>query len=163
MASKRTFREFKQGIFKPKNKQKCINKDQIVYRSGLECSFMLKLDNNPNVIQWSSESIIIPYFKSVENRSARYYVDFWFKIVLPDKTTKEFIVEIKPHRQTLPPTESKKKKASTILYENIMFKTNEDKWKAAQQWCSDYQKRGKNISFLIITEKNIDTILGTTK
>jgi hypothetical protein len=60
MAKKRTYREFKQGLYKPQNPSTCLNKTPPEYRSGLERKLMLVLDKNPNVVQWSSEKIIIP-------------------------------------------------------------------------------------------------------
>ena len=154
MAKKRTFREFKQGIFKPINKAKCLNKSDIVYRSGLESKLMMQLDKNSNVISWSSEAVIIPYWKPGENRIARYFVDFYAKLKIGD-TVKEYLFEVKPHRQISKPVANKNKKQSTILYENIQYAINTAKWKAAEEYCAK-----KGYKFLIITEKNIETILG---
>jgi hypothetical protein len=166
MAKKRTYREFKQGIFKPQNSQKCLNKENIVYRSGLELKLMLVLDKNPNVIQWSSEKVIIPYKHPVKSAQsgtpqyARYFVDFYMKLKVGE-VIKEYLVEIKPERQCSRPTTHGNKKQSTLLYENLTFCVNTSKWEAARKWCEN-EKRVKNrdIEFIIITEKNIDTILG---
>jgi len=165
MPKKRTFREFKQGQFKPSNREKCLNKTNPEYRSGLEMKVMTVLDKNPNVLQWSSEQIIIPYIhpiKSAQSGSpeyARYFADFYIKLKVGE-TIKEFVVEVKPDRQTRPATKHGNKKTSTILYEQIQFAINTSKWEAARKWCED-QKRTKNkdISFIILTEKNIDTIV----
>jgi len=166
MAKKRTYREFKQGIFKPQNSQKCLNKENIVYRSGLELKLMLVLDKNPNVVQWSSEKVIIPYKHPVKSAQsgtpqyARYFVDFYMKLKVGE-VIKEYLVEIKPERQCSQPTNHGNKKQSTLLYENLTFCVNTSKWEAARKWCEN-EKRVKNrdIEFIIITEKNIDTILG---
>ena len=161
MKPKRTYREFKQGLYKPVNKAKCLNKTPPEYRSGLEMKMMNVLDKNDNILEWSSEKVVIPYFKSSEQRVARYFVDFYFKIKIGE-IIKEYIVEVKPHKQTLPPTEHGNKKKSTVMYEAVSFLNNTNKWDAARQWCLE-QKRTKNrdIQFIIITEKNIDTILTT--
>ena len=159
MAKKRTFREFNQGTFKPLNKSKCLNKNQIVYRSSLEQQLMIILDKNPNVIAWSSESVIIPYkhpVKSAQSNSpqyARYFVDFYFKLKIGDKT-KEFLVEVKPHSQTKPPTQHGNKKQSTIVYETLQWAVNKAKWEAAKKYCES-----KNMEFIIIDEKNIKQLL----
>lgn len=156
MAKKRSFREFKQGVFKPINKDKCLNKTEIVYRSGLERSVMIVLDKNVNVIKWGSENVVIPYFKPIEERMARYFVDFYIEIKIGEEI-KKYIVEVKPHSQlTVKPHGNKK--TSTILYENIQFAVNKAKWEAAEKWA-----KNKGMEFLIITEKNIDSILGKDK
>lgn len=166
MAKKRTYREFKQGLYKPQNPGKCLNKTPPEYRSGLERKLMLVLDKNPNVVEWSSEKVIIPYKHPVKSAQsgtpqyARYFVDFYMKLKIGE-VVKEFLIEVKPDRQTREATKHGNKKQSTLLYEQIQFAINTSKWDAAKKWCED-QKRLKNrdIKFLIITEKNIDTILG---
>ena len=50
------------GYFKPKNPTKYRgNPTNIVYRSLWERKFMVFCDNNPSILQWGSEEIIIPY------------------------------------------------------------------------------------------------------
>lgn len=166
MAKKRTYREFKQGLYKPQNPSKCLNKTPPEYRSGLERKLMLVLDKNPNVIEWSSEKVIVPYKHPVKSAQsgtpqyARYFVDFYMKLKVGE-VVKEYLVEVKPERQTRKAENHGNKKQSTLLYEQLQFAINTSKWEAAKKWCED-QKRLKNrdIKFLIITEKNIDTILG---
>lgn len=161
MAKKRSYREFKQGIFKPSNPAKCLNKENIVYRSGLERKLMLVLDKNPNVIQWSSEKVIIPYKHPVKTAQsgtpqyARYFVDFYMKLKVGE-VVKEYLIEVKPEKQCSAPTQHGNKKRTTILYENLQWAINKAKWEAAENYC-----KKKNYKFLIINEKNIDTILST--
>jgi len=161
MPKKRTFREFKQGQFKPSNREKCLNKTNPEYRSGLEMKVMTVLDKNPNVLQWSSEQIIIPYIhpiKSAERGSpeyARYYADFYIKLKIGEQI-KELVVEVKPKRQCEKPTTHGNKKTSTLLYENVMWAVNQAKWEAATAYC-----KKKNYIFVIINEDNIDSILST--
>lgn len=45
-------------------------------RSSWETKFSMWVDNNPAVIEWGSETIIIPYVSPIDNRGHRYYVDF---------------------------------------------------------------------------------------
>lgn len=159
MAKKRTYREFKQGLYKPMNPDKCLNKTPPEFRSGLERKLMLVLDKNPNVIKWSSEKVIIPYVhplksaKSGQNEYARYFVDFYMKLKVGEGY-KEFLVEVKPDSQTKKPSCHGNKKQSTIVYENSMWAINQSKWQAAKKYCEK-----KNYQFIIITEKNIDQIL----
>lgn len=159
MAKKRTFREFKQGIYKPLNREKCLNKHEVVYRSKLEQRLMLILDRNPNVISWGSENVVIPYkhpIKSAQSGTpqyARYYMDFYCKLKI-NNVVKEMLIEVKPESQTRPPGKHGNKKSSTILYENLQWSINSAKWEAAHKFCVQ-----KNWGFLIVTEKNIDSML----
>lgn len=148
------FREFKQGLFKPINPSKCLNKSDITYRSHMEFRFMKMCDKNPLVLEWSSESIIIPYHNVVKNKVCRYFVDAYVKIQTP-QGEKQFIIEIKPERQTEKPKASNRKKKSTIIYENAMYAVNTKKWEAAKQFA---RKRG--MEFLIITEKDLEKMEG---
>lgn len=161
MAKKRTYREFKQGVYKPLDTKKCLNKTFPIYRSGLERQMMLVLDKNPNVLSWGSENVIIPYYKSVEKRTARYFLDFYIKLQVGE-LIKEFIIEVKPHSQIKNVTEGvsqKNKKPSTLAYALLSAKTNNDKWVAAEAWCKvQRETKNRDISFIILSEKNIDTI-----
>jgi hypothetical protein len=141
--------KFRQGIFNPKNKQKYIGKEKPVYRSGWELKFFRWCDDNPNVVEWASEAIIIPYLNPVTSKVQRYYTDG--VIALRESTGKinKYIIEIKPSAQVIPPTPGKKKK-STLMYESMRFIQNQAKWDAAKKWC---EKKG--YSFLILTEKEL--------
>ncbi len=158
MAKKRTFKEFKQGIYKPTNREKCLNKVPVVYRSFLEARLFRVLDRSSNVLEWSSEQVIIPYKNPVKSAQegetvySRYFVDVYMKMTIGEEV-KKFIVEIKPFAQTQPPKPSKKKKTSTVIYENAQWSVNQAKWEAARKWA---EKKG--MDFLIITEKNIEIL-----
>jgi hypothetical protein len=102
-----------------------------------------------NVLEWTSESIVIPYVSPLDGRAHRYYVDNSVVIKEGNKIQK-YLVEIKPKKQTMPPVFSKRKKRSTVLYESQMYVRNQAKWKAAKEWC-----RKKNYKFLIITEEEL--------
>lgn len=148
------YKQFRQGIFKPLNKEKCLNTSQIEYRSHLEFRMMKMCDKNPNVLEWSSEQVIIPYMNPVKQKVCRYFVDAYIKLRTPSGD-KKYLVEIKPHRQTEAPTKSNKKKKSTILYENAAFAINTSKWEAAKQFC-----KKKGMDFIILTEIDIDRLEG---
>lgn len=158
--------EYKQGVFSPVNRNKCLNKGQVVYRSSLELKLMRVLDNNSNIIEWSSEQIIIPYkhpIKSAQSGTAqyaRYFVDFYMKLKIGENI-KEYLVEVKPDRQTRKAEKHGNKKLSTLIYEQLQFQINTSKWDAAKKWCENQSRtQNRDIKFIIITEKNIDTILG---
>jgi hypothetical protein len=148
LALKRDHR-FRQGFFKPKNPEKCLNKE-CVYRSGLELSFFQFCDNNPNVIQWGSENVVVEYFDSLQKKNRKYYVDNYVKIK-EGNIVKKYLVEIKPFKQTQPPKEGKRRKKSSLLYEHVQWRNNCDKWAFAKAFA---KKHG--MEFLILTEKEIN-------
>jgi hypothetical protein len=144
---RRTYsKQFKQGIYHPINPDKLIGASTATYRSSFELKFFKFCDLNPNIIKWGSESIAIPYISPIDRRLHHYYIDNIVIIKEGDKIGK-YLVEIKPKNQTLPPTESKRKKHSTLLYEQIMFAKNTAKWSAARKFCE-----AKGYKFLILTE-----------
>ena len=141
---------FRQGYFTPTHPEKYMGKvDQIMYRSSWELAMNKFLDNNPNILRWSSEEIVIPYIKPTDGRQHRYYPDYWIEYVNKDGKVIQEIVEVKPEAQTRPPT-TRGKKQQTILYEQQTWSVNVAKWQAAAAWC---QARG--IIFRVITEKGL--------
>lgn len=140
---------FHQGYYKPINKNKFMG-DVAIYRSSLERKFFHFCDNNPNVIKWGSECIKIPYFDSIQKKNRTYFVDNYVVIKEGD-ILKKYLVEIKPHKQTMEPKSSKGKKKSHLLYESIQYHNNCDKWKFAKEFA---KKNG--MEFIIITEKELN-------
>jgi hypothetical protein len=143
-------RNYTQGIFQPKNKEKYKGSIPIIFRSKLEMLSMRYLDNNPNVISWGSESVVIPYISPKDGKPHRYFVDLVAKLKSKDGTIKNLLIEVKPEKQTFPPTESNKKKPSTMLYEKVQYAVNTAKWQAAKVWAEK-----KNMIFLILNEKHL--------
>jgi hypothetical protein len=139
---------FKQGIYTPKYKEKFIGKIAI-YRSSFELQFMRWADNNPNVLEWGSENIIVPYKSPIDNKVHRYYVDN-FLVLKEGETIKKYLVEIKPSSQTQKPVHSNRKKKQTILYENAQYAVNMAKWEAAKLFA-----KHKGFEFIILTEKEL--------
>lgn len=150
------YRRFKQGVFSPRNKQKFLNPENLaVYRSKLELRFMQICDTNSNILEWSSERVIIPYFNSLKQTTSRYFIDFYIKTA----DGRKFLVEVKPERQMKTAINGTKKtlnknvKRSTILYESAMAQMNKDKWYAAKKWAEDH-----GMSFIIVTEKTLENL-----
>jgi hypothetical protein len=114
----------------------------IVLRSSWEIRFANWCDKNPSVIQWNSEETIIPYRCPTDNRLHRYFIDF--KVTFKDGRT--YLIEVKPHKQTMPP-EFPGKRTQRYLTESLTFIKNQAKWKAAVEYCKD-----RNFEFKIITE-----------
>jgi hypothetical protein len=140
--------QYKQGIFTPHCPQKYKGTTPIIARSSYELKMMRWLDNNPAVISWGSETIIIPYQNPLTGRVHRYFVDFNFTIKTKEGEIKKYLVEVKPHNQTLPPKPGRNTKA--LLKRQAEYIKNQCKWKSAQEWC---QK--KSYEFCIITEKHL--------
>jgi hypothetical protein len=140
--------KFRQGFFKPKNISKYIGKGIPVYRSGWELKFFRWCDNNPKIVEWASESIIIPYVNPVDGKVHRYFTDGVIAIN-ENNTIKKYVVEIKPSTQVQKPIAGKKKH-STLVYESVRYVQNQAKWAAAKKWCEQ-----RNYSFLILTEKEL--------
>jgi len=142
--------KFQQGIFKPKNFMKYKgDSTKIVYRSSWELKFMKYLDMNDRVISWNSEEVIIPYISPIDNKQHRYFVDFWVKFNTKDGI-KEFMIEIKPYTQTQMPKQPKRR-TQRYLTEVETYIVNQAKWKYAKAYCDK-----NNMTFLVITEKNIN-------
>ncbi len=137
------------GLYNPLNDQKYRGSRPIVYRSGLELSFFRWCDRNDRVLQWGSESVVIPYISPKDGRMHRYFVDNVL-ILQTDKGNKKFLVEIKPEKQTMPPSQSARKSKKNVLFEQITWAINSSKWDAAKAWCAK-----NNFEFVILTEKDL--------
>ena len=125
----------------------------VVYRSGLELTFMLYLDNHPQVLKWSSEEQfhVVPYRDPISGKMRRYFTDFWLERVDEEGEVKTFVVEVKPFSQTTPPPRGSNGKINKkYLREAMTYGVNKAKWEAAEQFC---ESRGW--TFTIITEKNL--------
>jgi len=98
---------------------------------------MIYCDTNEAIERWSSEKIRIPYISRINNGKKRnYIVDFWIKL----KSGKEYLIEIKPKKQTVepkPPKTKSQKSLHTYLYSKLMFENNKDKWVAANDFANN--------------------------
>jgi len=140
--------KYRQGKFIPINKSKFIG-TYANYRSGLELKFMRFCDNNSNVIKWGSENVVIPYISPLDGRVHKYYVDN-FVVIREGNIIKNYLIEIKPSKQTQPPKTNYKKKEH-LLYEQSAWIINSAKWEAARELC-----KKKGFEFLILTEKHLN-------
>lgn len=111
---------------------------------------MRRCDTEKNIVQWSSETMVIPYWSRADNRMRRYFVDFIIKVREKSGELKTWLVEVKPKSQTVPPVHSKGKKKKTILTEEYTWMVNNDKWNAAKAFAD---KNG--MGFMILTEDSI--------
>lgn len=143
------YKQFNQGIFNPLNDNKYRGSRPIVFRSGLELNFYRWCDRNDKVLQWGSESVVIPYLSPKDGKLHKYFVDSVL-ILKTENGSKKFLIEIKPSKQTQPPTQSVRKSKKSLLYEQVNWAVNSAKWEAAKNWC---HKNG--FEFVILTEKDL--------
>lgn len=137
------------GVFKPKNRKKYKgNHKNIVYRSSWELSYMMKLDADPNVVEWSSEEFFIPYTDKATGRYGHYYPDMLVKRKEGNKI-KTYLIEIKPLAQVKEPKRGNKSEKK-FLNEVLTYGRNLGKWESAKRYC---EKKGWE--FVILTEKEL--------
>jgi hypothetical protein len=135
--------KYASGKYTIKNPEKYMGKRAPTYRSSCEFTFCTFCDNNTAVVQWSSESITIPYYNPVSGKNTVYVPDFL--VVYRDKNEKQHteLVEIKPSKEaTMEGAKSYRDKLSVAV--------NMAKWAAADNWC-----KANGIRFRVITEYDI--------
>lgn len=138
------------GIFKPNNPDKYLGDiGNIYYRSGWELDVMKWCDKNENIESWVSEEIVITYLNIVDRKRHRYFVDFLIKFT----SGKTYLVEVKPHKETQKPKQSKRKNNKSLIRETTTFATNQSKWHAAEEFAKD-----RGWEFVIWTEKELQSL-----
>lgn len=135
--------KFAQGIFKVTNPQKYVGKREPRYRSGWEHAFMRFCDTNDNILQWASESIVIPYRHPLTGRMTNYVPDFLITYRTKNNKMCAEVIEIKPKKQSI--IESK-----ASARDRAVVAVNYAKWDAATKWC-----RRQGLQFRVITEDDI--------
>jgi hypothetical protein len=135
--------KYANGKFTVKNPEKYMGKRNPTYRSSWEFAFMNFCDNNPAVLNWTSESVKIPYFNPVSGKQTIYVPDFLVVYVDANQKQHTELVEVKPS------TEATMESARNYR-DKLMVAINMAKWAAADSWC-----RANNIRFRVITEFDI--------
>jgi hypothetical protein len=136
--------------WKPKNPQKYLGDHNNIWaRSSWEVRVMNWLDRNPDVIQWGSEELIIPYISPVDGRPHRYFPDFLVKVKTKDGKMKTMVVEIKPERETKEPKQ-RERITKQYINEVMTYGVNQAKWKYAEEYCLD-----RGWEFKVLTEKHL--------
>ena len=146
-----------QGEYKPINASKYKGKWPIYYRSSWEkrlCSFF---DCNDNVIKWTSESIIVPYYNPITQRTHRYYPDFSVEYYDQDGVLIKEIIEVKPERdaaiaegRAAPPARGKRQSVEAYMRQMATHVKNTQKWDAAKVIAT---KMG--YKFRVVSEKDM--------
>ena len=142
--------KYRQGIYTCKFPDKYKgNANKICYRSNYELVAFRFFDNNPSVMEWSSEETIIPYQNPLTGRVSRYFIDVYAKMKDKSGNIKQYLIEIKPHCQTLPPVQ-KNRKTKSLIYQQAEYVKNQAKWSAAANYA-----KNKGMVFTILTEKHL--------
>jgi hypothetical protein len=143
-------RNYLQGKYILRNPSKYVGDPKnIVFRSSWELKLLRFFDSNPNVLKYSSEEIVIPYYDKATGRNRRYFVDFAAMIKQKDGVVKKYLIEVKPLKQTIAP-KKKSNNSKGYLEEVTTYITNRCKWDAAEDFC---KKNGWE--WMILTEKNL--------
>ena len=138
------------GKFQPSNTGKYRGDHRnIIYRSLWERKFMVYCDRNPNILEWGSEEIIIPYRSPLDGRIHRYFPDFYIKYKDTSGRIKRSLIEVKPLSQCSPPKKPQRQ-TKRYLNEAYEYARNQAKWKAAKEYCDD-----RMWEFKVLTEKEL--------
>ena len=136
--------------WRPRHPEKYVgDPNDIVARSSWEVKFLNWCDSRDDVLAYSNETVIIPYFDPVKNKQRRYFVDFWVKVKTKTGEIRKFLIEIKPDKFTKPPVQPKRK-TKRYIEEQLQYVTNCAKWDAAYNAC-----KNTDVEFLILTENEL--------
>lgn len=139
-----------------KHPEKYIAENKTIQmRSGWEISFVIDfLDKHTSVLSWTSEELIIPYFCQIRKNVHRYFPDFTMTVKEATGNIKTYVVEIKPDVEVHPP-KVPKRQTKTFKDRCDIYIKNQCKWEAAREYCKKERLLGKNIEFVVMTEKGI--------
>lgn len=135
--------------YKPKFPQKYeTDPTNIICRSNWERCVCKFLDMNPQVVSWSSESVVVPYFDKTTQQWRRYFPDFKIKTITGDI----LLVEVKPKKETVEPVKPARKSAR-YLKAILTWGKNCSKWAAAEEYASDRSWKFQIWDETILTKK----------
>ena len=136
--------KYAQGIYTIKNPHKYVGKGKPMYRSGWELTFMIFCDTNDKIINWASESIVIPYMHPFKGKRTNYIPDFF--IVYQDKfgKTNAELIEIKPKAQSIITEKVQNARQQAVVA------INHAKWYSAKAYC-----KAQGMKFRVVTEDDL--------
>ena len=141
---------FHKRFFKPVFPEKYSgDPTNIIMRSSWESQFANWCDKNPSVVKWKSEETVVPYRCPTDGKIHRYFVDFYIQVRQAGGQLKTYLVEVKPHKQTLPP-EYPGRQTKRYLTESLTFMKNQAKWQAAREYAKD-----RGWEFKVLTEDDL--------
>ena len=148
-------RAYKRGKYTPVNTEKYVGKHIPTYRSSWELRVCNFFDMTSVVLEWASEPVAIQYtYRSVNGQPVwgLYIPDYYVKMKT-QTGIKSFLVEVKPHKQCIPPVPPKTNRASSLeKYRSaqVLYVKNQSKWEYAKRFCVIH-----GMEFKVITEKDI--------
>jgi len=110
---------------------------------------MVMFDEDPRVIQWSSEELIVPYRSPKDGMVHRYFPDFVIVVKSSDGSNKVRMIEVKPAKKLVQPI-PKKRVTAKFMKEYLEYEVIQSKKRAAEAFCAD---RGWEYAF--ITENDL--------
>jgi hypothetical protein len=110
---------------------------------------MIMFDEDPRIIQWSSEELIVPYRAPKDGLIHRYFPDFIIVIQAADGTKKVRMVEVKPSKKLIQPV-PKKKVTNKFIKELLEYETIQCKKRAAEAFCAD-----RGWEYVFLTENDL--------
>jgi hypothetical protein len=135
------------GKFRPRNRAKYFgDPDNVTYRSLWERNAFRWCDENPSVVRWNSEEVIVPYICETDGKQHRYFIDLYLEM----KSGKKYLIEIKPDSQTKPP-KPVKRRTKKHLNEVLTFVKNQSKWRTADQFA-----KHNGMEFQVWTENTLE-------
>jgi hypothetical protein len=145
--------------------------EAITLRSSYEILFANWLDHGRHgeseIIKWASENDIIKYYfpytfnartnTIVESKKQirDYYMDFYYVIKDEKGRETEFLVEIKPNKDVKEPIREKYKNPISYIRALFTFQKNQAKWNRTKEYVAIEVKKGRNLKFIIVTEKDL--------
>lgn len=135
---------FAKGKFTLKNPNKYVGVKSPTYRSSWEHSFMRLCDEHPNVYQWASEAIKIPYRHPITGKYTIYVPDFFIVYIDKDGQKHAEMIEVKPMNQTT------MERAGKSMGRKKQVVINHAKWEAATAYA-----RQRKIKFRIVSEEQL--------
>ena len=100
-------------------------------------------DNNPNVVNWGSEVLRIPYRNPITKKNTIYIPDFIVSYVDRNGRPHTEVIEIKPLKESV-------MERARSPRDKIMLAINMAKWQAAQAFCAN-----NNMVFRLVTEQQL--------
>lgn len=142
-------RKYHQGVYEIKNWEKYKGTKCPRFLSSYEEHTYSWADRTPAVLEWSVETIVVPYYNPIKQRKARYIVDLWLKYKDKNGNIRIDLIEIKPSSQVQKVKRGKKQKH---VYEEEMmtWAVNQAKWQAAAAYAEE-----RGWTFRLLTEKSI--------
>ena len=131
------------GTYVLKNPAKYVGKGTPRYRSGWEHAFFRFCDNNDAVLEWASESIVIPYRNPVTGKQSIYVPDILMTYRTRNNQVRAELIEIKPKKQSVIEEKMSSRDRAVVA-------VNYAKWHAATLWA---KKNG--LLFRVITEQDM--------